>query len=111
MADAMEPIWEHMHEDAADELEGRQAHDRSAVPALDPVVFPAECHGIRICADAPVVGDGDAVGVARKVCQHGFGPAEGVKGDVELIRRINSALNGRRPGAWHKPPSRFCGTA
>lgn len=30
----MEPIWEHMHEEAADELEGRQAHDLHAVPAL-----------------------------------------------------------------------------
>ena len=55
MADAVDPIRENMHEEAPDELEGRQTHDLHTVPTLDPVVFPAECHGISISTDEAMV--------------------------------------------------------
>ena len=55
MADAMEAVRENMHEEAADELEGRQMHDLHTVPALDPVVLPFERNGARIGADKTVV--------------------------------------------------------
>lgn len=63
MAETMEPVGEHMHQKAADDL-GWQAHDLHAVTTLDPVILPFERHGVGISADEATVRDGDAVGVS-----------------------------------------------
>ena len=89
MADAVEPVGEHMHEEAADELEGRQAHGLHTIPALDPVILPFERHSVGISADQAMVGDGDAVGVAGQVGQHLFGSAKwwfGVDDPIDLAQ-------------------------
>ena len=65
MPDAMEPPWQHMHEEAADELVCRQRHGLVAARTLDAVVLVFECDGSLVGLDQPVIGDGDAVGVAR----------------------------------------------
>ena len=53
--DAMEAVWEHMHQKTADELEGREAHGLHAVSALDPVILPFERHGARISTYEPMI--------------------------------------------------------
>ena len=62
VADAMEAIWKHMDQEAADELVGGKAHDGSPITILDPVIFPAECDSPGIRAEQPAVGDRDTVG-------------------------------------------------
>ena len=47
-----------------DELAGLEAHHLLPLAALDPVILPAEGHGIRVGADKAMVRDGDAMGVS-----------------------------------------------
>jgi len=77
VADAVEAGRQDMDQEAADELRRVEAHNLHPVTTLDPIVFPAEGHGDAIGADQAVVRDGDAVGIAAEIGQHGFGPAEG----------------------------------
>ncbi len=83
MPDAVETVWQDVDQEPADELRRGQAEDLLPIATFDPVVLPAECHGVGISADQAVVGDGDAVGVAGQVCQYGLWPAKwwfGVRG-------------------------------
>jgi hypothetical protein len=67
MADAVESGGQDVEEEAADELGGHEAHDFLALPALCPVVLPAEGDGVGVGRDEPAVGDRDAVCVARQI--------------------------------------------
>ena len=71
MADAMKAGWQNMDQEAADELIGGERHAAVAVAPLSPVVFVAEGHA------ALIVGERDAMGIARQVLEHGRGPAIG----------------------------------
>ncbi len=77
VTNAVEPAWEHMDEEPAQELVRIKPHDLHTVSTFDPAVFPAEHHGSGISADRAAVGDGNPMRVAAEVCQYGFGSAEG----------------------------------
>src|SRR5215471_4103831 len=65
VADAVQAFWQHVDEEAADELEGPERHLLVSIAALAAVVLPLEGDALRIAGDQAAVGDGDAVGVAR----------------------------------------------
>lgn len=77
MADAMEAFGQHMSEEAADEFVWRQRHDALTLGTIAAIVFVAEGNAGLIHGDQAAVRDGDAVGVAREVSEHGLGPREG----------------------------------
>ena len=62
--------------------------------AIQAVVLHLEGHAFRIEADQSAVGNRDAVGVARQVGQHRFGPGEGFLGihnPVDLAQRLQES--------------------
>ena len=67
VADAVEAGWQDVDQEAADKLIRGKVHDLHSVPALDPIVFPAESHGARSGADQTGVRDCDPMGVAAQV--------------------------------------------
>ena len=54
----------------------RERHGLPAARTFDAIILPAERHVTVIGGDEPAIGDGDAVGVARQVAQHGPRSAE-----------------------------------
>ena len=54
-SDAVEAIGQDVDQVSADELICCKSHDLHPIPALDPVVFPAERHGARIGANEAAV--------------------------------------------------------
>ncbi len=76
VADAMEARWQHMDQEAADELAGCERHHLVALAAFDPVVLPLEGDVLVVERDQAAVGDGDAMSVAREIAQHFLGSAE-----------------------------------
>ena len=77
MADAMQALGQHMHEEAADELMRRERHGRISARPFDPVILDIEGDTGRVDLDQPAVGDGDAVSVAGQVSKHRFRPGKG----------------------------------
>src|SRR5271166_6389546 len=84
VADAVEAIRQYMEEEAADELVGRQRHRLDpCLPgrlAAGAIVLPAESDAGLVEPDQPRIGDGDAVGVAGEIGEHGFRPGKGSLG-------------------------------
>ena len=76
MADAVEAARQHVEEEAADELVGRERHGLEPVAAFDPIVFPLEGDTLVIERDEPGVRDRDAVGVAGEIGEDGLRPGE-----------------------------------
>src|ERR1700674_3544510 len=76
MADAMEAVWQHMDEEAADELAGRERHGLEALAPVTAVILPLEGDAVAVAGDQPAVGDGDAVGIARQIGEHRLRSAE-----------------------------------
>jgi hypothetical protein len=76
VSDAMEAFGQHVEQEPADEFVRMQGHRLPAVGAVDPVVPPAERDAAVGGGHQPAVRDGDAVGVAREVAQHGLGSGE-----------------------------------
>ena len=67
-----------------------------------PIVLPPKRDGVVGDGDEPVIGDGDAVGVAREVVQHVGGTAKGRLGVDHprlAIERSEQRAKGRRPAA------------
>ena len=90
VADAVEALWQHVDEEAADELVGGERHALLAVAALDAVILPSEGDAVLVEGDQAAVGDGDAVGIARQIGQHGLWTAErtlGIDDPFGLARR------------------------
>ena len=77
MADAVKTFRQHMSEEAADEFVRRQCHDALALGIITAIVFVAEGDAGLVHGDQAAVRDGDAMGVAREVGEHGLGPREG----------------------------------
>ena len=75
VADAHEAFWQHVEEEAAQELSSLELHD--APPAAVGIILPAEADVLSVEADQTVVGDSDAMGVAAEIAQHLFRTAEG----------------------------------
>src|SRR5271157_1074643 len=70
MADAMEPTWQHVDEEAADELVDGECHQLAPLVLLGAIVFPLESDPGILERSEPAVGDGDPVRIARQVGQH-----------------------------------------
>src|SRR5204862_7824472 len=66
VADAVEAGWQHVDEEAADELAGGQGHDLLSFASLITIVLPSEGHAFVADCYTSVVGDGDANGLARR---------------------------------------------
>ena len=64
---------------------GIERHGPVALGAVAAVVLVAEGDAGLVERDQPLVGDGDAVGVARQVGQHGLGSGEGRLGVDEPV--------------------------
>ena len=80
MPDAVEPFGQDMQQEAPDELVGSERHGldplapHRAVPGA--IILPAERDAALVVRDEPVVGDGDAVRVARQIGEHRLRSAE-----------------------------------
>jgi hypothetical protein len=62
MADAVEAGWQHVDEEAANELVGGERHLLVSIAALDAIVLPLEGYNVIIDRDQTSVGDYYAVG-------------------------------------------------
>src|SRR6516225_8307238 len=76
IADAVETCGQHMHQETADELVGRERHRLVTLGAFDPVVLPFEGDPLLIACDQSPVGDGDPVGIAGEIAKDFLGPAK-----------------------------------
>src|ERR1700732_5556818 len=76
VTDAVESGWQHVDEEAADELAGCEGHDLVSIAAFAAVILPLEADAIVVERAQAAAGEGDAVGVAREIGQHRLGAAE-----------------------------------
>jgi hypothetical protein len=96
VADANQPLRQHVDQEPPQELIGRNGHH--LLLAAVGVVLPAEGDAIFLAGDEAMVGDGDAVGVAGEVVEDMLGAAEGRLGvddplvRVELAQELAEAL-------------------
>src|ERR1700681_564629 len=68
VADAVEARRQDMHQKAADELvRGKRHHLVVSLLAFETIILPLEGNVLVVGRDQAAVGEGDAVGVARKV--------------------------------------------
>lgn len=67
MTNAGESAWQHMLEKAAHEFIRTERH--LPLPVVVCVISPPECDHVVVKRNEPVVGDGDAVRVAREILQ------------------------------------------
>ena len=77
MANAVKAGWQDMDEEAADELILGEPHDLLPGAAIGAVILVFERDTIAVAGQQAAVGDGDAVGIARQIGQHGLRAAEG----------------------------------
>ena len=75
MADANQAAGQDVQQEAAQELMSGNGHD--LLLAAVGIVSPAEGDAIVFEGHEPMVGDGDAMGVAGQVVENMFGAAEG----------------------------------
>ena len=76
VTDAVEAAGQHVDQEAPNELVRCERHGFPAARTFDAIVLPAERHATVIGGDEPAIGDGDAVGVARQIGEHGLRSAE-----------------------------------
>src|SRR5260221_11882574 len=76
VADAVQAFWQHVGEEAADELVCGERHALVSIAALDAVVLPLEGNAVLVEGDQATVGDGNAVGVTRQIGEHRLGSTE-----------------------------------
>jgi hypothetical protein len=55
VADAMEPFWQNVEQEASDELAGRERHRAKPLPAVAAVVLVSEGYAALVEADQPAV--------------------------------------------------------
>ena len=83
MADADQALGQHVKKKSAQELICCKSHN--LLLAAMSIVSPAECHAIVLEGHEPMVGDGDAMGVARQVVENVFGTTEGWLGIYDPV--------------------------
>src|SRR6266436_5796728 len=101
VADAVQALRQHVDEEAANELVGGERDALVSIAALDAVVLPLEGDALLVEGDQAAVGDGNAVGVTRKIGQHRLGPTERalcVDDPVGLAQRRQTGREGLRSG-------------
>jgi len=76
VTDAVKALWQHVHQEAADELVDIEGHHPVSVPTFAAVILPFEGDAVAIERDQAAVGDGDAMGVAREIAQDFCGSPE-----------------------------------
>ena len=99
VADAVEAFWQHVDEEAADELVRAERYAFVSIAALDAIVLPLEGDILLIEGDQAAVGDGNAVGIARQIGQHRLGATErplGVDDPFGLAQRREISREGLR---------------
>ncbi len=75
MADADQPFRENVDQESSQKLICGNRHDLLLTAPC--VVFPAKRDSIILESNEPVVGDGDAMGIARQIVQNMFRTSEG----------------------------------
>jgi len=99
VADALETIWQHVQQEAAEELVGGNRHLAGAV--LVAIVFPLKGDLIVMESEQALIGDGDPVSVAAKVGQRLLGAAErglGIDDPLGLAQRSQVLSEGGSVG-------------
>lgn len=77
MPDAVESLWQHVEQEAADELVGGERHDLLPVGAVATIVLVVEGDAARVEADEAAVRDRDPVREARQIGEHRLRAGEG----------------------------------
>jgi hypothetical protein len=93
MADAVKAAWQDVEQEAADELVRRECDDALPLGTIAAVVLVAEGDAGLVERNQTPVRDGDPVGIAREIGEHGLGAGE------------------RRLGIDHEPLLPDCGEA
>ena len=73
----MEAVGQDVEQEAADELVRIERHDAVTGLSVAPVIFPFEADTVPIEGDEAGIGDGDAMGIAGEIGEHGIGTGEG----------------------------------
>ena len=68
VADAHKALWQHVEEEAAQELGGIESHD--ALLAAMGIILPAKADALSVEGQQAVIGNGHAMGVAAQVAEH-----------------------------------------
>ena len=100
MSDMVEAFGEDVDQKAPDEFVDRQVHGFVAIGAFGSIVLPGEGDGLIVDADQPAVGDGDPMGVAGEIGQHGFwtGERQGQEGRTSRRQvRLDVTIRRRPP--------------
>jgi hypothetical protein len=66
---AVEALWQQMHQEAADELVRIEHHHPVSLPTFEAVILPFEGDAFVVEHDQAAVRDSDAMGVAGKIAQ------------------------------------------
>ena len=69
-------MWQDMEQEAADELVRRERHDALPLRTIAAVVFVAEGDAGLVEPKQALVGDGDPMGIAREIGEHGLRAGE-----------------------------------
>ena len=75
IADSHEAFWQHVQEEAAQELRSQQRH-RALLAAVS-IVLPTEGDAFAIECEEPMIGDGDAVRISAEIAQDLLRTTEG----------------------------------
>lgn len=97
VADALEAGRQHMQQEAADELDARQA--QRALPAATCVGTHAEGDLVAVDTDDALVRDRDPMRVASQILKDRFGPAERLFGVDDPVVVVEPWLEARPVGA------------
>jgi len=76
VTDAVEATGQDMQEKTPNELVNRQRHGFVTIRPFGTIVLPLEGDTAFIAGHEPAVADGDPMGVASEVSEHGFGSGE-----------------------------------
>src|ERR1700730_13077387 len=76
MPDAVKAAWQDVEQEAADELVRRDRHDALPLGTITTVVLVAEGDAGLVERNQTPVRDGDPVGIAREIGEHGLGAGE-----------------------------------
>ena len=76
VTDTVEAGGQYMDKKAPDKLGYGQGHGLVAMTPLGTIVFPLKGNTVFIAGNEPAVADGDPMGVARQLDEHGLGSGE-----------------------------------
>jgi hypothetical protein len=98
VADAMEAVWKHVHQEAAHELAGSEGHDLVLAAVIGAIVLPSESDMLVGEFDEPAVADGHAVRIAREIGQHLRRHGERLLGEYDPFpRAVGSQVGHKDP--------------